>query len=437
MMHAFAALRYITRQGAARLADALGGSRWVRPHPFRPDRTTLQVNVRELIERLDLATLRSSADGYFASIGIESPQCSKPFMDVDNAVHLCTHLGLLFESAALFRGCRVLDYGCGTGWLSLAMAQMGCDAIGVDVSANAVRLAEQVVARDPVKKSGTANFQVYDGERLPFDDASFDRIVCFDAFHHARDQLATLREFHRVLKVGGRVAFVEPGPQHSTTAQSQAEMVNHQVIENDVVMEEIVAHANEIGFEPPELLLQFQRPVTVTAKQFLRWSQQGMGRAEAHKMVFGLLSSMTDGQYFFLQKGHGEQDSRRSDGLAGRLRMLDYQWQAVGDGGRLQFTIEASNTGHSTWLCDRRSAGQVNLAAQLTDRSGRIVDNNLARFALPAMCVRPGESAIVSGSASLANPHQHCLRFDLVAEMVTWFSQIDPATSFDWRPPNE
>ena len=36
----------------------------------------------------------------------------------------------------------IIEFGCGTGWLSLALAQLGYDVVGVDISADAIRHAE-------------------------------------------------------------------------------------------------------------------------------------------------------------------------------------------------------------------------------------------------------------------------------------------------------
>ncbi len=47
-------------------------------------------------------------------------------------------------------------------------------------------------------------------EELPFADATFDRILLVDAFHHVRDQKAALRELLRVLKPSGRLVIEEP-----------------------------------------------------------------------------------------------------------------------------------------------------------------------------------------------------------------------------------
>lgn len=70
-------------------------------------------------------------------------------------------------------------------------------------------------------------------------------MACLAVFHHVKVQLATLRDLARVLRPWGRIAMVEPGPHHSQTAQSLAEMAQFKVIENDIVMADIAAAAQQ------------------------------------------------------------------------------------------------------------------------------------------------------------------------------------------------
>ena len=46
--------------------------------------------------------------------------------------------------------------------------------------------------------------------RLPFDDATFDALVCIDAWNHLDDREAVLAEWHRVLGSGARLVFTDP-----------------------------------------------------------------------------------------------------------------------------------------------------------------------------------------------------------------------------------
>jgi SAM-dependent methyltransferase len=54
-------------------------------------------------------------------------------------------------------------------------------------------------------------FQLGDATtRAPFDDNSFDALMCMDSMNHFPDRLSVLREWHRVLRAGGRALFTDP-----------------------------------------------------------------------------------------------------------------------------------------------------------------------------------------------------------------------------------
>src|SRR5436309_8764768 len=76
---------------------------------------------------------------------------------------------------------RVLDCGCGTGWLSHFLARRGYDVVATDVSPGAIALAKA----HPVFAAGAVpRFLVADSEALTF-EAEFDAVVFFDSLHHA------------------------------------------------------------------------------------------------------------------------------------------------------------------------------------------------------------------------------------------------------------
>jgi len=405
------------------------------PQPTLPARPAARradpdfIDVRRLIDELDDATLMRSADAYFARMTLASEQCRKPWGNPSDAVHQTRHLGLVLEAADLFRGARVLDFGCATGWLTTGLAQMGCHAIGVDIAPSALILAEGLkAARPPAQGAGTLEFRAYDGHRLPLEDASLDRIVCHDAFHHVRDQRATLMEFARVLKPGGRAAFIEPGPEHSKTPQSQAEMARYAVIENDVDMAEITQHALDAGFEKPRLLVQWQQPFTVEVDDFQAWARNGIPRAWTVRAIETLQRQLTNGQCFFLvRRGPADAgpDSRRPQGLAAELKVVRAVLVPPALGRGIELAVQVRNSGSASWLT-AGGAGQVNLGVHLLDAAGRVVDDNFARLRLPAgtAAVAPGETVAVSGTIRVPDLPEYTLRLDMVAELVAWFADL-------------
>src|SRR5262245_19869395 len=123
---------------------------------------------------------------YYERIGEAGRQhaVEKPFSDDECGLYLL-RAGALF-SLLPPPPARVLDCGCGTGWLSYFLARRGYDVVGTDVSPDAIRLAEShAMFRD----AAAPRFVVADSESLTF-AAEFDAVVFFDSLHHAIDEAA-------------------------------------------------------------------------------------------------------------------------------------------------------------------------------------------------------------------------------------------------------
>ncbi len=99
---------------------------------------------------------------------------------------------------------RALDVGCGGGWLVAELAgKVREEAIGCDVNPDLIAAAQ---ARYPDRR-----FVASEPRHLPFDDASFDLVVCHFTLLWAEDPVALLAEMKRVLAPGGAVAaLAEP-----------------------------------------------------------------------------------------------------------------------------------------------------------------------------------------------------------------------------------
>jgi hypothetical protein len=67
--------------------------------------------------------------------------------------------------------------------------------------------------------------------------------------------------------------------------------------------------------------------------------------------------------------------------------------------------------------------GQVNLGVHLLDADGRVLDVNFGRLKLPCGPVEPGQEALFTGRLRWPPYGTFKLRIDMVAELVTWFSE--------------
>lgn len=117
----------------------------------------------------------------------------------------------LLSQAAIAPGHRVLDFGCGTGTLTL-MAQVAAreaHVIGVDVDEGALTIAR---AKAASANSAAAFLKISSGH-LPFEDGSFDRVLSCLVFHHLRrdEKVAALAECRRVLRPSGEIHIADWG----------------------------------------------------------------------------------------------------------------------------------------------------------------------------------------------------------------------------------
>lgn len=99
-------------------------------------------------------------------------------------------------------GNRLLDVSCGTGSLLAAARERAVDAVGVDLSDEAVKLAKRVAP--------SAEVAVGAGEALAFRDGSFDYVSCLGSLEHFLDMGKGLEEMKRVAKAAARFCIMVP-----------------------------------------------------------------------------------------------------------------------------------------------------------------------------------------------------------------------------------
>jgi SAM-dependent methyltransferase len=117
----------------------------------------------------------------------------------------------VLEALSVGPGTTLLDVGCGSGYALRMAAERGAVVTGLDITPELLEIAGERVPH--------ATLVLGAMDRLPFDDASFDVVVGFNAFQFAEDPETAVAQAARVLRPGGLVAastFAEPERNEST-----------------------------------------------------------------------------------------------------------------------------------------------------------------------------------------------------------------------------
>lgn len=162
----------------------------------------------------------SSADAETPGITLEHGRRYDAFVDAFFFGRRSAVFGRLAELSGARPGDRVLDVGCGTGYLTQRLARIVApgggvggqarqgSVTGVDASAGMLAQAERSAG------SAACEFVVGAAERLEFEDGSFDVVTSSLMLHHLPPELRAqaLGEMHRVLRPGGQLLIGEFRP---------------------------------------------------------------------------------------------------------------------------------------------------------------------------------------------------------------------------------
>lgn len=109
----------------------------------------------------------------------------------------------LLKTLKISKGSKILDFGCGSGFLVGKLQEQGYNAYGTDQSDEAINYR-----RDLVK-----NLSIQSTEKIGFPDDSFDLVMALDVVEHIKDDALAVRELERVLKPGGFIIYTVPAYQ--------------------------------------------------------------------------------------------------------------------------------------------------------------------------------------------------------------------------------
>jgi SAM-dependent methyltransferase len=398
--------------------------------PFR--RTRVDGRASESAAVLaNTAAYNDAAERYFAGFTDPTFLLERPFSDAALAPKHLIDAGVLIGAMRLRARDVVAEVGAGSCWLSHMLNRYGCKTISIDVSPTALALGRQLFERDSrTKWTLDPKFLAYDGRRLPLGDGCCDRIVVNDAFHHIPNQREILIEMHRVLRADGLVAMSEPGYGHAAAAHSAAEAESG-VLENELVLEDLAALAEQVGF----------REVTViAASPLVRYEIPArdlgafMGGKGFTSYWKALCSGLEQHHYIVLHKASPQPDTRRPARLTARIdtgQSADVVYVKANE--RLTLDLRVTNIGDTRWLAGQAAGdGWTRVGAHLY-RAGlprELLDFDWFRMDLPHD-IRPGERVGLKATLpALDSPGDYLVVLDLVVEHLTWFADrgSSPAT---------
>lgn len=103
-------------------------------------------------------------------------------------------------------GSRVLEVAPGPGFFAVELAKLGSYQItGLDISKSFVEIARRNAKQAEVE----VDFREGNASQMPFDDGSFDFLLCRAAFKNFSEPQRAVDEMHRVLRPGGQAMLID------------------------------------------------------------------------------------------------------------------------------------------------------------------------------------------------------------------------------------
>ncbi len=341
-------------------------------------------------------------------------------MDEDTHRHFCDFANIAV-TLALPSGSRILDLGCGSGWLSEYFARLGYVVKGIDISPDLIEMSRERVARVPYGADHETplrcTFEVHDVELSPLAE-KFDAVICYDSLHHFEDDAAVIRHAAQMMDIGG-LLFILEGDRPHTGSASENELCD--------VMRQF--GTLEAPFDYPYLRQLLEETGFAITGDYV--SVNGLFPRDElnNQQQLSLRNVDTNFHYVACKKvAHGAHastvpDSRSPNDLQARITTSS-SIASLSAGEEFEITVTIQNTGDTLWLAgaDPRT-GIVMPATLITDEAGTLVSEVHGEPVLPH-AVAPGESLTLNFKRIA--PHrrgQYSLKLDLVDQHVCWFEQ--------------
>jgi len=133
---------------------------------------------------------------------------SKLAQDYEKNVDTTSGYNAYYERPAMMKqfpsemtGSKVLDAGCAAGWYTEQFLQRGADVTAIDISPEMVEATKRRIGQQSTVLTHDLT------KPFPFDNGTFDYILCSLTLHYLDDWTPTFKEFNRLMKPGGKFVF--------------------------------------------------------------------------------------------------------------------------------------------------------------------------------------------------------------------------------------
>jgi glycosyltransferase involved in cell wall biosynthesis/SAM-dependent methyltransferase len=353
----------------------------------------------------------------FYNLAFPRPKRSGDGIDPETHRHFCDFANIAL-ALRLPAGSRLLDVGCGSGWLSEYFARLGYEVTGIDVSPALIEMSRDRVARVPYGVDALTplrcRFLVHGVDRGSLDER-FDAIVCYDSLHHVQDEHAAIRNLVAMLEPNGLVMILE-GDRPAVDSAGERELVE--------VMQRY--QTLESPFDPEYLRELLRTNGLSIVGDFVPVN----GLFDRSMIRNDAVPASSSGTNYILAKLCTRPVSGTTGDAAG-VRALRARWELAGTwpgitapGGELGATVTVWNEGDSIWLADwPERLGVVTLGVTVRDARGGVIDRTHGHTRLPRS-LGPGERADLTFQHRAPDaPGAYTLELDLVATNMCWFSE--------------
>src|SRR5215471_11691237 len=356
----------------------------------------------------------------FYNLANKPPKHSGEGMDAETFRHFCDFANIAVALALPARS-RILDVGCGSGWLSEYFARLGYVVKGIDISPELIQMSRDRIARVPYDVDHETvlrcAFEVHDIESGPLGE-EFDGVICYDSLHHFEDERAVIGNLAAATRYGGSLFILEgdrPDAGSATEDELIGVMRRYGTLESPFSREYLHALLDENGFA---VVGDYVSVNGLFERDLLSGDRLRVQPPEVNYLLCKKVVTEKG------ERASSIPDSRDPGSLKARLEVLGAPPGSLTPGESISIPVSIDNCGDTLWLTSQVvGPGVVMPAIRVFDQSGSLVTEFHGEPLLPH-AIAPGETVRIKIDYQAPHrPGSYKLKIDLVDQQVCWFEQ--------------